>query len=343
MPEKQKELKELEARSESPGFWQDREQAVEVTKRMAEIKEEIASVESLKKELGDLSSLLEMTGEQDPSFPELEKQAALLKKMVKEEERRKFLSGPYDRNSAFVTITAGAGGQDAQDWNTMMLRMYERYCQKKGWETTVLHQSFGDPGGEGRIGTKQVSFGVKGSYAYGLLKKESGVHRLVRISPFSSQSLRHTSFASVEVIPEIKKEDRTQVQIKPEDLAIDTFRSSGPGGQNVNKRETAVRITHIPTGLVVSCQVKRTQLENKERAMDQLLAKLLFLQEQEREKEMQALKGQKRSIEWGSQIRSYVLHPYQMVKDHRTNAETSDTQGVLDGNLDEFIEAELTI
>ncbi len=200
---------------------------------MAEIKEETASVEALKKELQDLNSLLEMTEEQDTSIPELEKQAALLAGNVREEERRTFLSGPYDRNSAFVTITAGAGGQDAQDWATMMLRMYERYCQKKGWETSVLHQSFGDPGGEGRIGTKQVSFGVKGSYAYGLLKKESGVHRLVRISPFSSQSLRHTSFASVEVIPEIKKEDRTQIQIKPEDLAIDTFRSSGPGGQNV--------------------------------------------------------------------------------------------------------------
>lgn len=343
MPGKKKELGELEKKAEGADFWQNREEAVEVTKRIAEIKEEVAVVEELKKELQDLRSLSEITGEQDTSFAELVKQVEQFKKRVKEEETRTFLAGRYDKNGALVTITAGAGGQEAQDWATMLLRMYERYCQKRGWETTVFHQSFGDPGGEGRIGTKQVSFGVKGSYAYGLLKKESGVHRLVRISPFSSQSLRHTSFASLEVIPDIKEEDRKQIQIKPDDLAIDTFRSSGPGGQNVNKRETAVRVTHIPTGIVVSCQVKRTQLENKERAMDQLFAKLLFLQEQEREKEMQVLKGQKRSIEWGSQIRSYVLHPYQMVKDHRTGQETSNAQSVIDGDLDDFIEAELAI
>lgn len=334
-------MKELEQKAEASDFWQEREKAVEITKKIADIREEVANIEALKKEIEDLESLSDITEEQDSSFADLEKHVTALASKVKQEERRTFLAGRYDKNSAFITITAGAGGQDAQDWVTILLRMYERYCQKKAWDTAILHQSFGDPGGEGRIGTKQVSFSVKGSYAYGLLKQENGVHRLVRISPFSAQSLRHTSFASVEVIPEIKEEDKKQMHIKPEDISVDTFRSSGPGGQNVNKRETAVRITHISTGIVVSCQVKRTQLENKERAMDQLLAKLLFLKEQEREEEMQALKGQKRSIEWGSQIRSYVLHPYQMVKDHRTQQETSNAQGVLDGNLDEFIEAAL--
>lgn len=298
-------------------------------------------MEGLGKEIEDIRSLSEITKEDDAGFSELGKQSEYIAKRVEQEERRTFLSGSYDRNNALVTITAGAGGQDAQDWATMLLRMYERFCQRKGWRTSVFHQSFGDPGGEGRIGTKQVSFEVKGFHAYGFLKRESGVHRLVRISPFSAQSLRHTSFASVEVLPELQEEERKQVHVKPEELQIDTFRSSGPGGQNVNKRETAVRITHIPSGIAVSSQTTRTQAENKAKAMDMLAAKLFLLKEKEREKEMQKLKGDKRPIEWGSQIRSYVLHPYQMVKDHRTDTETSDIQGVLDGDLDAFIEASL--
>ncbi len=270
-------------------------------------------------------------------------QLAELERNIAKEERKTFLSGKYDRNDAILTITAGAGGQEAQDWATMMLRMYERYCQKKGWKSQVLNHSFGDPGPEGRIGTKQVSFEIRGQYAFGQLRRESGVHRLVRISPFSSQALRHTSFAAVEVIPRIIQESEQDIAVKPEEIRVDVFRSSGPGGQNVNKRETAVRITHFSTGIVVACQTQRTQQENRQKAMDILLGKLYALKEQERQGELTKLKGQKSSIEWGSQIRSYVLHPYQMIKDMRTGIETSDTQAVLDGDLDIFVEAELRL
>lgn len=270
-------------------------------------------------------------------------QLAELERNIAKEERKTFLSGHYDRNDAILTITAGAGGQEAQDWATMMLRMYERYCQKKGWKSQILNHSFGDPGPEGRIGTKQVSFEIRGQYAFGLLKRENGVHRLVRISPFSAQDLRHTSFAAVEVIPCIVQEGDQDIIVKPEEIRVDVFRSSGPGGQNVNKRETAVRVTHFSTGIVVACQTQRTQQENRQKAMDILVGKLYALKEQERQGELTKLKGQKSSIEWGSQIRSYVLHPYQMIKDMRTGIETSDTQGVLDGDMDIFVEAELRL
>lgn len=221
--------------------------------------------------------------------------------------------------------------------------MYERYCQRKGWQTKILHQSFGEGvGPEGRIGIKQASLEIKGKYAFGLLKRESGVHRLVRISPFSPQKLRHTSFALVEVLPEIKIEE-SEIKIRPEDLKIEFYRASGPGGQYVNKRETAVRITHLPTGIVVSCQSERLQGENRKRAMEMLLAKLYQLKGEEKKKEISKLKGKKISIEWGNQIRSYVLHPYKLVKDLRTGIETADVEGILDGNLDQFIEAEIKI
>ncbi len=219
--------------------------------------------------------------------------------------------------------------------------MYERYCSKKGFKIFVLHQSFGEAGGpEGRIGIKSVTLEIKGNYAYGILKKETGVHRLVRISPFSAQKLRHTSFALVEVLPEIKEKD-VEIKIKPEDLRVDTFRASGPGGQYVNKRESAIRITHLPTGIVVSSQSERLQGKNKENAMKVLYAKLYAFYESQRAKKIKEIKGDAVSASWGNQIRSYVLHPYKMVKDLRTQVETSDAEGVLDGNLDEFIEAEI--
>jgi len=225
----------------------------------------------------------------------------------------------------------------------MLLRMYERYCASRGFRTAILHQTFGQAGGpEGRIGTKSVTMEIKGNYAYGFLKRESGVHRLVRISPFNAQKLRHTSFALVNVFPELE-EDVEGVQISPRDLKIETFKSSGPGGQYVNKTESAVRITHIPTGIVVTAQTERLQGKNKDKAMKVLVSKLHQLREEEKAKEIKKIKGESVSVSFGNQIRSYVLHPYKMVKDLRTQYETSDVEGVLNGDLDGFIQAELKI
>jgi peptide chain release factor 2 len=240
-----------------------------------------------------------------------------------------------------LEIYSGAGGQDSQDWAAMLLRMYEKYCASKGFKATILHQAFGQAGGpEGRIGIKSVTVAINGNYAYGFLKKESGVHRLVRISPFNAQKLRHTSFALVNILPELDEKDFS-TEIKPDDLKIDTYKSSGPGGQYVNKTESAVRITHIPSGIVAASQTEMLQGKNKSNAMKILYAKLYQLKEEKHAKELKEIKGAAKSIEFGNQIRSYVLHPYKMVKDLRTQYETSDTEGVLNGKLDEFIEAEI--
>lgn len=290
--------------------------------------------EHLQKELKDVKELAEL-GEAD------ERAMSNLKKHVEQEEFRVFLSGPYDKNSAIMEIFSGAGGVEAQDWVTMLLRMYQRYCGSRGWQTEILHQSFGEGGGpEGRIGTKSVTLEIRGSHAYGFLKKEAGVHRLVRQSPFSAQKLRHTSFAQVQVLPEIK-EVSEEMQIKPEDLRVDTFRASGPGGQYVNKTESAIRITHIPTGLVVASQSERSQGRNREHAMNILYAKLHVLRQQQHAKELKDIKGDQMSTAFGSQIRNYVLHPYKLVKDLRTQYETSQAEDVLEGNLEAFIQAEI--
>ena len=315
----------------SPDFWQDTEKASKVQQKISEIKEEIGSLEVIKKDLEDLKIL------QDEGL------RVELEKKIDKQEFKIFLSGKYDKGNAILEIFSGAGGQDSQDWATILLRMYEKYCVKKGFKAVVLHQQFGEGGGpEGRVGTKSVTVEINGNYAYGFLKKESGVHRLVRISPFNAQKLRQTSFALVNVLPELKNDD-AEIDIKPDDLKVDTYKASGPGGQYVNKTESAIRITHIPTGLVVASQTERLQGKNKENAMKILRAKLYQLKDDAHAKKLKEIKGDSISASWGNQIRSYVLHPYKMVKDLRTQYETSDTEGVLDGELDDFIEAELKL
>jgi len=297
-------------------------------------KEEKKELDEFKKEISDLKEL----SEERELEEEIQEKIKELEKKIREKEFAVFLSGKYDRGNAILSITSGAGGQDARDWATILLRMYERYAATKGFKAQILHQSFGEGGGpEGRIGTKSATLEIKGNYAYGFLKKESGVHRLVRISPFSTKSLRHTSFALVEVLPELETEAKKEIKIRPQDLRIDFYRASGPGGQNVNKRETAVRITHLPTSIQVACQSERLQGLNREKAMKILMAKLYQLKEAGFQEKLRELKGEKISASWGNQIRSYVLHPYRLVKDLRTKVETSDTEGVLDGNLEEFI------
>jgi len=317
-------------------FWKDKGKAAKAGQKAAFLKEEISSVNSLRKNLADLEELSQLE-----QFDE--RLADELKKKIEKEEFRIFLSGQYDRNNAILEIFAGAGGQDSQDWVTILQRMYLRYCEGKGLEFNVLSQSFGQGGGpEGRIGTKSVTAEVRGDFAYGFLKKENGVHRLVRISPFSAQKLRHTSFALVQVLPEID-EKNSEIMVRPEDLKIDTFRASGPGGQYVNKTESAVRITHRPTGIVSSSQTERLQGKNRANAMKILLAKLHQLKEEKRAKEIKEIKGDAVSASFSNQIRSYVLHPYKLVKDLRTQYETSNVKGVLNGDLEGFIEAEIRL
>jgi len=299
---------------QKPDFWQNQNEAVRITQELSDLQQELAEFESIKTE------------------EDLEKM-----------EFRIFLSGKYDKGTALLSIMSGAGGQDAQDWATMLLRMYQRYADRQGFKTKILDQSFGEGVAEGRAGIKSVTLEITGKYAYGYLKKESGVHRLVRISPFSAQSLRHTSFALVEVLPEISSAEEGGLEIKPEQLAVEVCKASGPGGQNVNKRMTAVKIIHLPTKITVASQTERSLAQNKESAMKMLYAKLYQLKESQKSQELAQIKGKAVAIEWGSQIRSYVLHPYQLVKDVRTNVETSDTAGVLDGKLEELIAAEIRI
>ena len=266
----------------------------------------------------------------DSVSQELEKGCAELKKVVEQRELELLLNGPYDRRNAILTIYAGAGGVDSQDWAQMLLRMYLRWAERRGFETEVMDVSEGE-----EAGIKSATIEVSGPYAYGYLRAEKGVHRLVRLSPFDSAHRRHTSFASVEVMPEV--EGNLEVQIPPEEIRMDVFRATGAGGQNVNKTSCAVRLTHIPTGIVATCQNERSQVQNRETAMKILTARILELERRKMEEERARLRGEHVEAEWGNQIRSYVLHPYTMVKDHRTNIETSDVNGVLDGELDEFI------
>lgn len=309
-----------------PQFWQEKNKAIEISREFNQLKKEVTEFNQLEEEIKKIDT--------DEKFEKL-------KKKLKEKEIEVFLSAKYDRENAILTILAGAGGQDAQDWAGILLRMYERYCQRKGFGFQILDQSFGEGvGPEGRIGIKSAVLEIKGNFAYGLLKKEAGVHRLVRISPFSAKNLRHTSFCLVEVLPQIPK---PEIKIRPEDLKIEFFRASGAGGQYVNKRETAVRITHLPTGISVSCQAERSQAQNKNKAMEILQSKLHQELEEKHRKEISEIKGKKISVSWGNQIRSYVFHPYKLIKDLRTGVETTQVEEVLDGKLDQFIEAEIKI
>lgn len=334
----------MEKKSQDPDFWENQEQATEISKEVADLKEDVEEIEEIKKELKGLEELSKITSSEEKLEQEIEKKVDLLEKRISKEEIKAFLSEKYDKGNAILSIFSGAGGQDAEDWTTMLLRMYARFCEDKGFKIKVLDQSFGDGGGpEGRIGTKEVTVEIKGRYAYGFLKHESGAHRMVRLSPFSSQNLRHTSFSRVEVLPEISKPEELEIKIDPEDLKLETFRSSGPGGQHVNKRETAVRVIHIPTGIRASCQSERSQGLNRERAEALLYSKIYQKRLLEQEEKLKKMKGSNPSVSWGKQIRSYIFHPYKLVKDNRTNIKINNIEEVLNGNLDEFIEAEIRL
>jgi len=329
---KEQEIIELEKRTSAPDFWDNPETAQKAMRRLASLGEEVDRWNKLEQRAQDA---LELSGlEDDGLYDELAAEAEALERSLDRLEFRLLLSGPYDRGDAILAVHAGAGGTDAQDWTEMLVRMYLRWAEGHGYTVDVVDQLSGE-----EAGLKRAMVTVSGSYAYGYLSAERGVHRLVRLSPFDAAHRRHTSFALVEVWPDIG--DEIAVTIDPNDLQIDTFRASSAGGQHMQKNETAVRITHIPTGIVVSCQNERSQTQNRDTAMRVLRARLLQLEEEKRQEEIAELKGEHIDAGWGNQIRSYVLHPYQMVKDHRTSQETGNVQAVLDGKLDEFIETYL--
>jgi peptide chain release factor 2 len=320
-----------------PGFWDDRERAKALAQELEAKKAQLEEFERLERRLEDLEVLAELAEEDaqpDPeTLREIEEQMGVLTGEIDQLELETFMSGPYDERPCYLSIQAGAGGTDAQDWAEMLLRMYLGWLERRGFRHRVLEASPGEV-----AGIKSATIEVQGPYAYGYLKGEQGVHRLVRISPFDASGRRHTSFAAVTCTPIIED---PEIEIKDEDLKIETFRAGGPGGQYVNTTDSAVRITHLPTGLVVTCQRERSQHQNKEIALRMLKAKLAERRHREREEKLAKIRGEQKSIEWGSQIRSYVLHPYRLVKDHRTGVEVGDVDAVLSGEIDAFIEAYL--
>lgn len=323
---------ELRAEQGKDGFWDNMDNAQQVNRELSRIETKIKHYDRLYSQGEDLQVLIELTedGGGDEEMEELQKELDCFSANVESLRLETLLKGKYDGNNAILTLHAGAGGTEAQDWANMLYRMYTRYSERVGYKVTEVDKLAGD-----EAGIKSVTFKVSGENAYGYLKSEKGVHRLVRISPFDSNARRHTSFASLEVMPEI--ENQNEIKINPEDLKIDTYRSGGAGGQHVNKTESAIRITHLPTGIVVQCQNERSQIQNREQAMGMLVSKLIERQEREMQEKELELKGEIKKIEWGSQIRSYVFCPYTMVKDHRTGCETGNITAVMDGDIEQFI------
>jgi peptide chain release factor 2 len=330
---KEVQLSQFEKEIEAPDFWGNPSEAQKVMKQYNNTKTELESWRNFSRRLHDALELAQLDDESLRS--ELETEIASIEEELEKRSFTAMLSGKYDRDSAILAIHAGAGGTDSQDWAAMLERMYLRWAEERGFSTEIFDLTEGE-----EAGIKSVTIAVEGEYAFGYLRSEKGVHRLVRLSPFDAAHRRHTSFALIEVLPQVAMED-AEIEIDPSEIKMDVYRSSGAGGQNVQKNATAVRLTHIPTGIVVTCQNERSQSQNREFAMKILRARLLELKQAEREEERAVLRGEYTKAEWGSQIRSYVLHPYQMVKDHRTDHETGNTQAVLDGDLDAFMDAYL--
>ena len=332
-PDKLKsDLEKLHEEQLVPDFYSDSKRVGENGRKVRVCEKKLEQIASLEKAASDLEALVELVEEfsDEELESELENKLKTFEKNLEDVRLTTLLNGKYDSYNAILTLHAGAGGTEAQDWTEMLFRMYQMYAEKQGWKITIYDILDGD-----EAGIKSITFLVEGENAYGYLKCEKGVHRLVRISPFDSNARRHTSFASLEVMPQIQ--EAPEIEIRPEDLKVDTYRGSGAGGQHVNKTESAIRITHIPTGIIVACQTERSQIQNRETAMSMLYSKLVEKQEQEEMEKLNAIRGEIKKIEWGSQIRSYVFQPYTMVKDHRTNYETSDINAVMNGDIQQFI------
>ena len=329
---------ELQRQASDPALWDDQQRAQQITSKLSRLNDEVARYDGLIVRVDDAVAIDELLADESDADLAKELAAAVvgLEADVDKLELAALLSGRYDASDAIATINAGAGGTESQDWAEMLLRMYSRWAERDGFDAEVDDIQHGD-----EAGIKSATFTVRGTNVYGLLSAERGVHRLVRISPFDAQKRRHTSFASLDVIPMLEEADEEDIEIPPDELRINVYRSSGPGGQSVNTTDSAVRITHIPSGLVAACQNERSQMQNKAVAMRILKARLAELERQRREEEMDSIRGERKAVDFGSQIRSYVLAPYQMVKDHRTDEEMGDPQRVLDGDIDRFIEAEL--
>ncbi len=329
-----KDLRELDEKMSSQGFWEDQEKAKEVVQRRKWLEETLNILDSIERSLKDVEELSEVSEGDPETLGLLEEEVGTIEDKLRDLELKTYLSGEMDAKNAYLTIQAGAGGTEACDWAQMLMRMYNRWAERKGYDVEVVDITPDDV-----AGIKSVTLLIKGPYAYGYLKGEQGVHRLVRISPFDANARRHTSFAAVSVMPQI--DESIKVDIRDEDLKIETFRASGAGGQYVNKTDTAVRITHIPTGIVVSCQQERSQFQNKRKALELLRAKLYQLEQEKLMEKKKQYEGEKTDIGWGHQIRSYVFHPYKMIKDLRTGYETGNVDAVMDGEIDPFIESYL--